>query len=124
MASTPRPLDWKPAVQISADAQDAVKTVQFEDGNGHIMYKKNKKIQYKNATVTQGHWESMSLGTENIMGIYPENIKQGEAEQAVFDDIFVLLLTPANRPFLFYRKVLDTGPTVIAEDKQIISYIV
>lgn len=104
MATTPRPLDWKPAILITTDAQDAVKSVQFEDGNADIIYKQNKKSKYKYATITQGHWETMSL--DSALTYKDARIKDMEIVNPIVEELYTLEVRISNRPFLYKKNLI------------------
>ena len=117
MASTPRPLIWKNSTPISTGVENnPVKSIQFEDGNADIIYQKNKSLTYKHASISQGHWESMTLGGE----ITPQVLKLKEIEitQPVSDMVYTLTVRLSNRPFLTVKD-LDTG----IETEQVITCI-
>lgn len=121
MATTPRPLVWKNSTPISTGVENPVKSIQFEDGNADIIYQKDKKIKHKDATITQGHWDDMSLGNELQSLDYDANVKDSDIAHGTIDNLYELFITSANRPLLIYKKYMNGA---VVENRQYISYIV
>ena len=96
MATTPRPLIFERILTVTDNASNAGRTVQFDDGDGKIYYQKGNKIYSKDATVTQGHWQNMTLGNETQESTL--NVKSYSIDQAIPRMAFGLAIIPGTIP--------------------------
>ena len=94
MATTPRTFLWERITTIATDSEKPGMTIQYANGNGRVYYKKDGKAYYKDASVTQGHWQAMSLGSETLM--VDEEIKDFAIDQPVVGNIFEVKVVSDN----------------------------
>ncbi len=88
MATTPRPLAFERILNVASGVSQSGMTVQDDEGNGKIYYNKAGTVCYKDATVTQGHWQSMSLGNE--VETSETDVKELSIDDPVVGNVYML----------------------------------